>query len=128
MCGHLQPSTNRIKSKCVVELPTLVGGNRQTHRMVSTFGWLDTDSEQRRKMLEVVGLFKEEGTVDELGIGSIRDAIANSLFPGTSVLHTRLRYVLFIPWLMQRAAARAVRRHGVAWLRIDLTLGRQPEP
>lgn len=74
--------------------------------MVSTFGWLDTDSEQRRKMLEVVDLFKEEGTVDELGVGSIRDAIANALFPGTSVLHTRLRYVLFIPWLMQRAAAR----------------------
>ena len=55
-------------------------------------------------MLEVVDLFKEEGTVDELGIGSIRDALADSLFPGTSVLHTRLRYVLFIPWLMQRAA------------------------
>ncbi len=72
--------------------------------MVSTFGWLDTDSEQRRKMLEVVDLFKEEGTVDELGIGPIRDALADSLFPGTSVLQTRLRYVLFIPWLMQRAA------------------------
>lgn len=55
-------------------------------------------------MLEVVDLFKEEGTVDELGIGSIRDALADSLFPGTSVLHTRLRYVMFIPWLMQQAA------------------------
>ncbi len=74
--------------------------------MASAFGWLDTDSEQRRKMLEVVELFKEEGTVDELGIGSIRDALADSLFPGTSVLHTRLRYVLFIPWLMQLAASR----------------------
>jgi hypothetical protein len=72
--------------------------------MPSAFGWLDTDNEQRRKMLEVVGLFKEEGTVDELGIGSIRDALAGALFPGTSVLHTRLRYVLFIPWLLQRAA------------------------
>lgn len=72
--------------------------------MASAFGWLDTDGEQRRKMLEVVDLFKEEGTVDELGIGSIRDALADSLFPGTSVLHTRLRYVLFIPWLMEQAA------------------------
>lgn len=75
--------------------------------MESTFGWLDTDSEQRQRMLEVVDLFKEEGTVDELGIGSIRDAIANALFPGTSVVHTRLRYVLFIPWLLQRAAHKA---------------------
>lgn len=71
--------------------------------MVSSFGWLDTDNEQRRKMLEVVDLFKEEGTVDELGVGSIRDAFADALFPGTSVLQTRLRYVLFIPWLMQQA-------------------------
>src|SRR5579864_6286555 len=54
--------------------------------MPSAFGWLDTDNEQRRKMLEVVDLFKEEGTVDELGIGSIRDALADALFPGTSVL------------------------------------------
>lgn len=83
---------------------TRVGLTRQNQSVVSTFGWLDTDSEQRRRMLEVVDLFKEEGTVDELGIGSIRDALADSLFPGTSVLHTRLRYVLFIPWLMQRAA------------------------
>ena len=46
---------------------TRVGRTRQNQSMVSTFGWLDTDSEQRRKMLEVVDLFKEEGTVDELG-------------------------------------------------------------
>jgi hypothetical protein len=50
--------------------------------VVSTLGWLDTDNEQRRKMLEVIDLFKEEGTVDELGIGSIRDALADALFPG----------------------------------------------
>lgn len=73
--------------------------------MVSTFGWLDTDSEQRRKMLDVVDLFKDQSTVDELGIGSIRDALGDALFPGTSYVHTRLRYVLFIPWLLQRAGA-----------------------
>ena len=58
-------------------------------------------------MLEVIDLFKESDTVDELGVGSIRDAIAEGLFPGTSVLHTRLRYVLFIPWLLQLAAHKA---------------------
>lgn len=46
---------------------------------------------------------------DELGIGSIRDAIAETLFPGTSTLHTRARYFLFIPWAYQRAAARPSR-------------------
>jgi hypothetical protein len=75
--------------------------------MSSTFGWLDTDDQQRKSMLEVVDLFKEDGTVDELGIGSIRDALADALFPGTSVLHTRLRYVVFIPWLLQRSTAKS---------------------
>jgi len=90
--------------------------------MASTFGWLDTDESQRKKVLELVQLFKDEGTVDELGIGSIRDTIANALFPGTSVLHTRLRYALFIPWLLQRSVnehdpeqmSKAMRRHEVA--------------
>ncbi len=74
--------------------------------MTSSFGWLDNDDDQRRKMLEVVDLFREQGTIDELGIGSIRDTFSNAMFPGTSVLHTRLRYTLFVPWLMQQAAAK----------------------
>lgn len=55
-------------------------------------------------MLDVVDLFREQGTVDDLGVGAIRDTFADLMFPGTSTLHTRLRYVLFIPWLLQRAA------------------------
>lgn len=50
-------------------------------------------------MRQAVALFEEKGTRDELGIGSIRDAFSDFLFPGTSVVQTRLRYVLFIPWL-----------------------------
>lgn len=72
--------------------------------MTSRFGWVDQDDDQRRRMLAVVELFKDEGSVDELGIGSIRDAVADALFPGTSVLQTRARYLLMIPWLLQQAA------------------------
>ena len=85
--------------------------------MTSTFGWLDTDEDQRKKMLEVVELFKDDGTVDELGVGSIRDTIANALFPGTSVLHTRLRYVLFIPWLLEMAGHKSTPADMTAELR-----------
>ena len=53
-------------------------------------------------MLRLVDVFREKGTVDELGIGSIRDAFADHFFPGTSTLHTRPRYLLFIPWIYQR--------------------------
>ena len=41
--------------------------------------------------------------LDELGVSSIRDAITHQLFPGSSVLQTRARYLLFIPWLVADA-------------------------
>jgi hypothetical protein len=50
-------------------------------------------------MMEIVGLFKERNTVDDLGIGSVRDTLSDLLFPGTSTLHTRARYLLFLPWI-----------------------------
>ncbi len=51
-------------------------------------------------------LFSDRDTVDDLGIGMVRDAISNSLFPGTSVIQTRARYFLFVPWLFRRAEER----------------------
>ncbi len=45
---------------------------------MSVFAWLDTDEQERRRMLELVGLFREPGTVDELGIGTIRDALEDT--------------------------------------------------
>src|SRR5690606_16447318 len=75
------------------------------HLAMSSFGWLDTDPAQRRRMLEVVDLFKDAGSVDELGIGAIRDALSVALSPGTSLLHTRLRYTLFISWLLRDAVS-----------------------
>lgn len=58
-------------------------------------------------MSEVIGLFREKDTRDELGLGSIRDAIANRLFPGTSTIQTHARYFLFIPWIYQRNLRKA---------------------
>ncbi|GIL34006.1 DUF6361 family protein [Phycicoccus sp. DTK01] len=69
--------------------------------MTSAFAWLDNDDAQQRQMNELLELFKEDSTVDELGIGTIRDTFANELFPGTSVLQTRARYFLFTGWLMR---------------------------
>jgi hypothetical protein len=68
----------------------------------SAFGWLDHSEQQRRQMLEIVDLFREKSTVDELGAGVIRDALADHFFPGTSTLQTRARYFLFIPWIYLR--------------------------
>ena len=70
--------------------------------MTSLLAWLDHDESERRKMLEVVNLFREKGTLDELGFGTIRDAFADHFFPGTSTIQTRVRYFLFIPWIYLR--------------------------
>ena len=37
-----------------------------------------------------------------MGLGTLRDTFSDALFPGTSTLQTRLRYMLFVPWIYQR--------------------------
>jgi hypothetical protein len=69
--------------------------------MASSLTWLDYSEQDRRKMLDVISLFREQTTRDELGLGTIRDAFAEMFFPGTSTIQTRARYFLFIPWMYQ---------------------------
>ena len=68
---------------------------------MSSLTWLDSNEQERRRVLELVSALNEPGTLDELGIGTIRDTIADKLFPGTSTIQTRARYFLFIPWILQ---------------------------
>lgn len=70
-------------------------------------------------MMEAVELFRDQGTIDNLGIGAIRDGISDTLFPGTSTLHTRLRYVLFVSWLLQIAAQKDTAEQ-MAWAFHDI--------
>ena len=76
--------------------------------MPSTIGWLDQSEEQQRRMREVIALFAESGTVDDIGIGVVRDAFSDLLFPGLSTVQTRLRYFLIVPWVYSRLEAERV--------------------
>ena len=67
--------------------------------MPSSFNWVDFAEDDRRKMTEILHLFPEKEIREELGIGTVRDAFSDILFPGTSTLHTRAKYFLFIPWI-----------------------------
>lgn len=58
-------------------------------------------------MRDIIRLFADRDSRDELGLGQIRDGLGDALFPGTSTLHTRARYLLFVPWILQDAARRA---------------------
>jgi hypothetical protein len=49
-----------------------------------------------------------QGVRDEIGFLLIHQYYADRLFPGTSVLHTRLRYALFVPWMFLELQRRSV--------------------
>lgn len=68
---------------------------------MSSLAWIDFDEAERQRAQRIMSLFQERESRDELGLGGIRDSIADHLFPGTSTIQTRLRYMLFIPWLFQ---------------------------
>lgn len=73
---------------------------------MSFVAWLDHSTEDERRVREMIRLFDQPETQDALGFGQVRDAYGDLLFPGTSTLHTRAKYLLFIPWCSIAAAAR----------------------
>lgn len=68
--------------------------------------WLDADTEDQARMRDIIRLFTNRDSRDELGLGQVRDVISDGLFPGTTVLLTRARYLLFVPWCFQLAEGR----------------------
>ena len=68
---------------------------------MNNLGWIDFSRSHYNKVMLVMDMFKETGVIDELGLGTIRDAISDILFPGTSTIQTRAKYFLLIPWIMQ---------------------------
>ncbi|WP_157803798.1 DUF6361 family protein [Luteimicrobium subarcticum] len=74
--------------------------------MASQIAWLDADAADQARMREIIRLFTDRDSRDELGLGQVRDVVSEGLFPGTSVLLTRARYLLFVPWCFQLAAGK----------------------
>ena len=70
--------------------------------MTSTLTWLDYSERDRRRALDVIDLFRETGTVDELGLAGIRNSFSDLFFPGTSTIQTRACYFLIVPWTLLR--------------------------
>ena len=70
--------------------------------MASTLTWLDYSERDRSRALDVIDLFRETGTVDELGLAGVRDSFSDLLFPGTSTIQTRACYFLLVPWTFLR--------------------------
>ncbi|MHB8128485.1 MAG: DUF6361 family protein [Mobilitalea sp.] len=67
-------------------------------------GFIDFSKEERNKILATLKLLGTQTALDELGIGVIRDAYADILFPGISTIQTRAKYFVLIPYLFERGA------------------------
>ncbi len=64
---------------------------------MSTLGWVDFSSTDREQVSKILAMLREPGTLDELGIGQIRDAFSDLLFPGFSTIQTRAKYLITVP-------------------------------
>jgi len=71
--------------------------------MPMQIGFIDFSKEERNKILATLKLLGTQTALDELGIGVIRDAYADILFPGISTIQTRAKYFVLIPYLFNRA-------------------------
>lgn len=90
--------------------------------MPSAITWVDHDAAARERSLRILALFQERESRDELGLGGVRDAFADRLFPGTSTIQTRLRYTLFVPWVYMQLEAKRVPSSQIAAKARDLEL------
>ena len=68
--------------------------------MESALGWTLLSRDALRRAEEHLR-DGEQGVRDEIGFLVLHQAYADRFFPGTSVLQTRLRYILFVPWLYE---------------------------
>ncbi len=67
-------------------------------------GWIDFSKDDRGKTLDVLNLLKKREAVDELSIGTVRNAFSNYFFPGTSTIQTRAKYFLIVPYAIRDIA------------------------
>jgi len=68
--------------------------------LMAQIGWIDFSPAHRQKFAAALDLLKPEGMVDELGLGTLRDGLANHLFPGLSTIHTRAKYFFIVPYIL----------------------------
>ena len=67
---------------------------------MAELGWIDFSPKDRNRVGSILDMLKPEGQVDELGIGTIRDTLADRLFPGISTIQTRAKYFFIIPYIL----------------------------
>lgn len=70
-------------------------------------GFIDYSHEERNRILSTLKMLGDQTALDELGIGVVRDAYADILFPGISTLQTRAKYFVLVPYMFESAKEQA---------------------
>jgi hypothetical protein len=73
-------------------------------------GWIALDPREVRAIAQKVASPGSLGTVDELGLGVVTDALANVLFPAFTTLMTRARYFCLLRGVVECAARHAAQK------------------
>src|ERR1043166_4167131 len=87
--------------------------------MMNFLGWVDYDETYERAARNAVASLRGRDAREELGIGGLRDTLADLFFPGTSTIQRRLRYFLFVAWCCECALRDRGRRSALSSLRIN---------
>jgi hypothetical protein len=66
----------------------------------ASLGWIHLSQADRDRVGTVLDMLRPEGMVDELGLSTIRDALANVMFPGISTIQTRAKYFFIVPYII----------------------------
>lgn len=62
-------------------------------------GYINFGQEERNNLYKVIQSIRDHHAIDELGVGRIRDAFSNRMFPGLSTLQNRAKYFVLLPSL-----------------------------
>jgi hypothetical protein len=73
-------------------------------------GYIHNNREEQMRVLQVLKMTSESVALDELGIGRIRDAFADRMFPGISTLQKHTKYFSLMPQLYRKAIEKRYNR------------------
>lgn len=73
-------------------------------------GYIHTNKDEQNRVLQVMKMLSEPVALDELGIGRIRDAFADLMFPGISTLQKHMKYFSLMPQLYKKATEKRYSR------------------
>lgn len=73
-------------------------------------GYIHTNKDEQAKVLQVMKMLSESVALDELGIGRIRDAFSDLMFPGISTLQKHMKYFSLMPQLYKKATEKRYNR------------------